>query len=72
MFSTASIFSELVSGERDGVGDGDVEELLSLDSSASDGKPSVARTRGCRSATVCTQKIPNAHQTSLNMFKLTR
>lgn len=51
MFSTAFIFSELVSGEGDG------GELLGLDSSASDGKPSAARTLGCRSATVCTRKV---------------
>lgn len=57
MFSTASIFSELVSGEGDGGGG---EELLSLDSSASDGKPSAARTRGCRSATVCTRQTTEA------------
>jgi hypothetical protein len=56
MFSTASIFSELVSGGGGGGG----EELLSLDSSASDGKPSAARTRGCRSATVCTRQITEA------------
>ena len=58
MFSTASILRTLFSGE----GDGDGEELLSLESSASDGNPNAARTRGCRSATVCTQKITEGTQ----------
>jgi len=64
MLSTASIFSELVSG------DGDGEELLSLDSSVRDSKPRAARTLGCRSATVCTQKLKVSTSNILSLLLL--
>lgn len=49
MFSTASIFNELVSGDVSG--EGDRVELFGMESF---GKPRAPRTLGCRSATVCT------------------